>query len=489
MKKFWQKTGSILTMLMASLLLSGCLEVRTEITVNEDGSGTLDSTVVISERMMKAMEASEATADSGGGMSMNAQMGMAFNEEKFREVFGENGSLEDFAMEDLEDGSRKITYKAKVNNIAKFLQEDHDLSDLDLRMVKLDEETGAILWGGGIEQEGGMNLELEQMYALAKGMLVQVTVNMPVALQSETGQLSEDGKSVTWTTDLRDAEGLEATKEFMAAKGEENARATFPLSGINFDLPEATATALGEKAEGTTRVEGDVEGLQARLAALTVTRAKQLEGDSVTDKARFFNVAEENLKLEVILLWEEGQRPVSQESPVLEEITTDTGESLLPDDDPHSFSSEIDEESEAVVDDVQANAPPKDATRLAVVRGYMPVVSGVETSTVTVEDPLQKVGEGKIESDALKKVGGFIKTIDGTQVHVQTQGEAIDEVVLVKGEERLTTGRSWSSMNNVYTYRYNFSEPVEAGDTLEIVVRESETRVKVPFEARDVELP
>lgn len=473
---------------MATMLLSGCLEVRTEITVNEDGSGTLDSTILISERMMKAMEASEANADSGGGMSMNAQMGMAFNEETFREMFGESGSLEDFAMEDQEDGSREITYKAKVNNVAEFLREDHDLSDLDLRMVKLDGETGVILWGGGIEQEG-MNMELEQMYALAKGMLVQVTLNMPVAMRSETGELSEDGKSITWITDLRDADGLAATKEFLAAKGDENARATFPLSGINFELPEATATALGEKAEGTTQVEGEVEGLQARLAALTVTRVKQVEEDAVVEKARFFNVAEEAMKLEVILLWEEGQRPISQESPVLEEITTDTGASLLPEDKPHSFSSEINEEADAVVDDTQANAPPKDAARLAVVRGYIPVVSGVETSTVTIEDPLEKVGEGKIENEALKKVGGFIKQIDGTQVHVQTQGEAIDGVVLVKGEERLTTGRGWSSMNNVYTYRYNFPEPVEAGDKLEIVVRESETRVNVPFEARDVQLP
>jgi hypothetical protein len=294
---------------------------------------------------------------------------------------------------------------------------------------------------------------------------------------------------VTWTTDLRDPEGLKATKEFMAAKGDENARATFPLSGINFELPEATATALGQKAEGTAQVHGDVEGLEARLAAATVTRASQIAEDAVLESVRFFNLADDNMKLEVVLLWEEGKRPVSHESPVLEEVTTDTGTSLMPEDTPHSFTSDIRDDDQAVVDDVQVKAPPKDASSLAVVRGYMPVISEVQTTTVKVENPLDKVGEGKIDHEALKKVGGFIEKIDGTRVHVTSQGETIDEVVLIKGEERLTTNRNYSSMNNVYTFRYTFSQPVEAGDTLEIMVRESETRVEVPFEAQDVQLP
>ena len=44
-----------LVIVLVSLFLSGCIEIQTKVSVNKDGSGTVEETVLMSNEMIKMM--------------------------------------------------------------------------------------------------------------------------------------------------------------------------------------------------------------------------------------------------------------------------------------------------------------------------------------------------------------------------------------------------------------------------------------------------
>jgi hypothetical protein len=471
--------------LFVCLLTTGCYESRVEVEVREDGSGLVTGRLLISERMMMAIESLE-DSDSRGQTNIS----IPYHEKSFREKLGDTVTVIEFSASDLEDGARELTFQLEVPDIILFLNEDKGEASLaSFRITKNADGLGQLVFDSQMN-DGPMTPELGQLYGIMKGFYMQLSVKMPVPLSSEVTDLNADRTTVTWEFDLRNRAGLARALEVNESLGETPVFATFALDQWP-DIADRLPAALTGPAEGITSSSMENDGrLWAQVASLQLTRNHQLLSEEEMEGARFHSRNEEELTIHVLVSWAEDARPSEYSPLVLEEVLTETGESLLEDKGRHSFSRDVHQHMESIISSAKVKAPSPVSSSLRLVKGYVPVVAGTETEKIVIQNPLDLPEGHLFEEEALQQVGAILKEISEKNVKIEVTGKAIDDLELVKADgSRENPGSSRSGMNNQNTYNFTFQETVEPGDVLEITVRLSETKVKVPFVARDLRLP
>lgn len=467
------------------LLFTGCFEAKSEIEIRLDGSGMIKGELLISERMVIAME----SADTSEG-NMTAQSKTAFDETSFRKQIGDDVEIISLLVEDHPDGSRRILYEIEVVDIISYLNQQDENQMHKVRIVRLDDNTGAVEFGNGVDS-GSMEIEFDQMYGLMKGFFAETKVTLPVSVSSEFLDVAPEGKSVTWTFDLRNREGLERAKQLDEKLDGEKPLARFTLADWDIEVESLPLASTGASAGVVSNEVENDGGVRAEVAVLKSTHQQKLVSDEKMERVRFSNLGQEEMEVHVMLTWDEESRPTNYKTVVIEEMVTDTGENLIKEGKAHSFSRDVNDRQDAVLASVKVNLPSATAKKIVFLKGYVPIVAGVEIATVQIENPLAKIGEGKLGNEALQSIGAYLKKVEGLSVKVVTEGKALDEIALLKLDgRRLKSGLSGrSGINNTYTYSYTFPESIETGDSLELTVRLSEEMAKVPFEARDILLP
>lgn len=480
-----KRISRLLCVVFLGCLLTGCYETRLDVLVREDGSGRMNGQLLISERMMMAIESSENTEASG-----STKVSTAFDEQTLRDKLGEDSEILELEITDLEDGSRQLEFVAEFADIVTYLNKSGDRGMAPFRLMETSEGTGSVVFANQMN-ESPMSPELGQLYGMVKGFYFKVSVTLPVSLSSETDALALDGTTATWEFDLRDRDGLKKAMEVEDALANGEVYAHFSLD----DWPEITDELVAQRPSvqpaGISQTSEESGGkLWAQVATLHLSRIHQVIPEEEMEDVMFHSGNDEELTFHILVSWVQDAKPSEYETAVLEEVITETGESLLPEKRPHSFRRDVHERTKAFTSTVKAKAPSPLAKKIRWVKGYVPVVAGVESEVVMLNDPLSFVGEGTLKNETLQQLGAVVKEVEEKSLKIEVTGEAIDSCVLVKKDGTRHNGsQSWSGSGGQYTYTYRFSERIEPEDSVEFTLRLSEKLTRVPFEARDLLLP
>lgn len=247
MKK-WMMYLSVLILVMSA----GCVKVEQTLTLNADGSGSLDMMYGMSEESIEQMEAMQAMAANmpdGEGME-GAADSFAFDESTIREEFEKleqkgvelqnvSSNLKDgwkymnlsFSFEDLEALSKTDFFKNSSIKITKTADGNYELTQSSAQM-----DNGM---GQGMDgmDEATKNMVMQQMMPMYKGMRIAMKLKLPGKILDSNATKTE-GDTVAWVYDV------DADPDSIMSMGSEPMKVTFEGKGV--DLPEIDIQAEGE---------------------------------------------------------------------------------------------------------------------------------------------------------------------------------------------------------------------------------------------------
>ncbi|MBK1617839.1 hypothetical protein CKO42_05085 [Lamprobacter modestohalophilus] len=224
--------------------VTGCIKVDQTLTLNKDGSGTLNMRYGMSEQAIAQVEAmekmGEAMQESGGeALDMDAErpFDLDFDEAKVREEFEAEG-LEGVELASVKsesvDGWRFMEMKLTFDNLTALKQTDYfDGSELSLSK---DAEGNYVLTqrstdngDDGDDEEMDPQM-LKQMAAMFAGMRIANRVIVPTEI-IETNATDIDGRSASWVYDIeKDPTILSQIQNF-------NMRVVFSSEGTSIAMP------------------------------------------------------------------------------------------------------------------------------------------------------------------------------------------------------------------------------------------------------------
>lgn len=190
------------------LVLAGCIKVDQTLTLNPDGSGTLEMRYGMSEQTLAQLQAMQQMSAQGGqGMSMQPEQPFRFDEAEVREAFDA----------DKPAGVELTALSSEVVDGWKYI--DLTVSFEDVRALKRTElfEDSALTitrMGGGdyrLTQRGGGNEVsapgaseqqlMQQMSAMLAGFRIAQTVVAPGEIIESNADVV-DGRRATWVFDI-----------------------------------------------------------------------------------------------------------------------------------------------------------------------------------------------------------------------------------------------------------------------------------------------
>lgn len=198
------------------LALTGCIKLDQTLTLENDGSGTLDIRYGMSEQAIAQLEMMEQMSqsmgeDGGAGMQMDtdAPFDFDFDEAQLREEFESQG-LEGVellaASSETVDGWRYMQMKVKFDSLGALMQTEF-FEDSNMSLSK-DAEGNYVLSqrsGDGENAAAGdeeMQPEmLQQMSAMFAGMHIANRVVVPSKIV-ETNATEVDGRTAAWVYDI-----------------------------------------------------------------------------------------------------------------------------------------------------------------------------------------------------------------------------------------------------------------------------------------------
>lgn len=459
-------------LLFAVFSVIGCIEDEVEITIARDGSGTVKRTMVLSDRVLIG------TKDKSSDGNMNFPLTKADLEKQV----GDAMTIQRLDMKQRPDGGRELVVEGRFKSATNFFTSKFAREELDLTLKKTP-HGAELVWN--TDAEGNNQITLNQMYGLAKGMYVRRSITLPTRLQSDTAQITGDGRTVTWKMDLRSREGLERTRMLLGDNGGAQLTATFSPRSVRFEIPDSqpAVEALRSEVESVPKkVAVDVgdAGLRADLIGLEWRRTKTLDEDFRLDGS---------LTLHLKLHWDEHAKPEAYHAPKLESLTDDTGQSLLLENqwDHRTSVEHVRDQSTNV--NLTVKAPASNATRLQNIKGYINVVRRVDSKTYTLDNPGAIAGKALTGVAELDKLGFTVDEIEGKNVKLTMVGikEKLEDLEFIDGIGVTHRKQSWGGWQDTYTY--SFSVPVEGARALKIKMRLKEETAIVPFSARSLELP
>jgi hypothetical protein len=238
---------------VATAVIAGCVEEEIVLTLNPDGSGTLDVRIKVDDRMMVPLEANAAsTAEEYSGMKItrwDAPLLLKPEEPTLRKMLSPDFEITHF--ESLIEGEvREVKFTCTWTDPNVFEQ------SIFKKLVRLTpkvtlEGKGNIWtdlfdgrvpsWSDSSSSNSGQMLA--NAYSQAKGFRRSLTLNMPGEVQSTSGRLSEDMRQVNWDFDLRDRTQLTDAQKLVDALSPYNVEATFDPTQFDASAVEAWSIA------------------------------------------------------------------------------------------------------------------------------------------------------------------------------------------------------------------------------------------------------
>lgn len=233
-----------LCVITLAIAVTGCIKVDQTLTLDKDGSGTLDIRYGMSEQAIAQLEAmekmGEAMEESGGeaiDMESDTPFDLDFDEAEVREEFESKG-LEGVELVSAEsttaDGWRYMDLKVSFDNLEALKQTDF-FDDSELSLSK-DAEGNYVLAQRSTNGEAGDDMDemdpkmLKQMAAMFAGMRIANHFVVPTEI-IETNATEVDGRSAAWIYDIEnDPAILTQLQDF-------NMRVVFSSEGASIATP------------------------------------------------------------------------------------------------------------------------------------------------------------------------------------------------------------------------------------------------------------
>ncbi|MBK5970080.1 hypothetical protein Thiosp_03265 [Thiorhodovibrio litoralis] len=202
--------------LVAALVLGGCVKVEQTLTLEKDGSGTLDVRYGMSEQTIAQMEAMQQMTESMGqeaAEDSGSEPPFDFDEAEVREQFEteapEGIELVSLSSESV-DGWKYMNLKLTFDDLAALQQTDF-FSDSELSLTKNADGNYVLVQSTGAGEampptppdgsDAAQNAMMQQMAAMFAGMRIATTVVAPSEV-IESNATESDGREASWVFDV-----------------------------------------------------------------------------------------------------------------------------------------------------------------------------------------------------------------------------------------------------------------------------------------------
>ncbi|MCK5171920.1 MAG: hypothetical protein KAR47_00925 [Planctomycetes bacterium] len=455
----------IIPVLCCVLLLVGCYEDESEITLNADGSGTIKEKLVISERLLVA------TSESSGDDNMPP-----ISKEKVLEKIGSAFEITSIAITDLPDGGRTIEFEGKFDSAERFFLSKFCSETLKLRLVSAGEGRAAIYcdaWQSG----NSSGPSATQRYGMAKGLYIKRTIHLPAEIEKTNGDRGSDKNTVSWVMDLRNKDGLARTRAFVEGEDKGVGSVFFDASALKFSLP---LRAVIEPEEPASTDEESPAELKAKVSWIATNKKILLDSDDAEPTIS-------DLELAIELSWSDGDKSVSCHTPVLTSIQDDLGKDLVKS--AHRSTFPIQGSGNSKELKIKTETPGINARKLKNIEGYVSVVRSVKTEEVILENVHELVGIDGAANPVLGKLNFRINKISGStlEIEIDEGHRTITSIDIYGKDGSMLKSRGGMGWGNNYSYQFADEIPKPGKCRIEVVVSKDE--VKVPFSFDEAALP
>lgn len=456
--------------LACGFLLGGCYEEKSEITLNKDGSGKFKCRLVISERLIVA------TSEEDGGKQIPG-----VSKDKVLKSLGSAIEIGSIKQIEQPDGGRIIEFDGTFSNAEQFFLSDFCRDTLKLRLSKTTDGQAVIYCQLSDISEKSSGPSTTQLYGLAKGKYVKRTIHLPANIEKTNGTLSSDKRTVSWSFDLRNKEGLARTKTFERSEDEGVGNAFFDASALEFALPLKTQKVSEEtsiESQGHDNSE-TIEGLNAKISWVSIEQKIKLNNGSSKPETS-------GVELGIELSWLDGKSPYACKTPILTSITDDLNNDLVKKD--FEFTHPIFDSDSKKELKVKTQNPGKNAQKIIGIEGYVRVIKSIKTEKVVLKNIYDLVGKDNTGNPVLDKLNFKVKNITGSSLTVVIEGgyNTIESLKMYGENGEPINGRGGSGWEINYTY--DFASNIPQINKCEIEVIVSRDIIKVPFSLDEIEL-
>jgi len=458
----------VLLTLGCALLLNGCYEDESEITLNADGSGTIKQAIVASERLIVA------TSEDGGNKNTPP-----ISKQQILEKVGTAVDVTSIQQTELPDGGRKIEFEGTFSNPEQFFLSEFCSDTLKLRLAPAVEGKAVIYWDSEPSDASAGGPSIAQLYGMAKGLYIKRTIHLPGSIEKTNGHIDNDKKTVSWVSDLRDKQGLARTKAFMEGPGKGIGSVVFDASVLKFSLPLKMAAST----QKTTETEGkkpSKEDLKAEVSWIGVTKKATLGNNSKTTEIS-------GLELGIKVAWDKNDAPYACLTPVLTSIQDNAGNDLVQSGYEHTYKTSG-TLSESILK-IKPKCPANDAQAIKNITGFVPVIKSVNEEKAVLENIHTLIGKESTGNSVLDNLHIQVKEITGSRLVIEIDGghNTITSLKIISNNGNVLKHIGGGGWGNNYTY--DFADEISEGDRCELEVIVSKTTVKVPFSSEEIELP
>lgn len=486
---------------LLALGLSGCLDEEYAVVINEDGSGSVQVTRVVDDRITVLLEDVDQLADFP--MFNFADLGKMILEgaqslkDKGFNVTGNESKTQ-------EDGTVRISYTAGFDSVEKLADpavrqeipvslSQGDASALlitaDLVSLQGPGESGA-----SMGQPMGEEMPLGLLYAFMKGFHRKISVTVPAKAVSESGEVSSDGKTVTWEFDLRNRAALDKSRALFAKATLGQVTASAPLAKLAALLPQLSAEEQeapaeqpeesGEKPENT-QAGGATGTYTLKVASVVVSRTRPLDPPAGSEIS--------SVTLNMNLEWPPETTFLRTEAFELTGLKDDTGNDVEAA--ATGWSPSGDDGSQAMEISIDLQGASAEAKKLVGLKGTLPVVSAkdVKRVKITLEQLQQADGQestGVAALDALKaKVHDLSETgfsLQFGESDPENNTSVMSATMATKGGEQ---EKAWSCNCMWGDCSIDFSTALTEAKSIELEIPSGEIVEQLAFEMPEIELP
>lgn len=450
------------TLLLLSLfVLSGCWEQETVIAIESDGSGKIEQTIIISERAVVGF----SDVDEGNPP-------FPLEREELLKAIGDTLQGVVIDEEERADGSHKITLSGTFTSASAFFASEFAVKSLGLTFEKGPDDEILLSWNHDNSSENmGPELGLNELYGLLHGMYRRLRIT------------KGDEELLDWQFDLRNRNGLETTRKWLAAHNDNPQKviSSESLGGWSWEdfarqkeIAKAVSTA---QAVVLTEAEGDFQ-LEPRSISLRRNRY-------------FENPQHDGASLSVSLnLIAEGNENLFYYPIQITSAADNTGHDLTPQSNQMRTTPSMIYPNNARVS-LNLPGPTPEATAIANLTGYLPLILHTEIETVTVDriDPdAETTGSESLDAIGFRFVEGRANELKFS-AQAETNFFKSVTVVTPTGHRISPQGSSSYSRSDIRQFTYNIPVNIPEGSSVEFEIRLKETIVNVPIAFEDLPLP
>jgi len=231
---------------LAALALTSCIQVEQELTINADGSGTVNAHFAINQTTIEMIEAAQKQGD---GAKPKNDFPMTVEDVKKKFEGKKDVTVKDVRLED-KDGKRHVYYVVEAKTLT-ALMEATEMTNIN---ISKDADGNYTMWSEKkaekpkTEEEKKMEKQMRAlMMPMLKGLRLAMKINLPTEI-IETTAHEKTEKSAAWVFDVdKDPSFLDDEPQFKVK-----------FKGAGLSLPEVKATPEKDEAP-----EGDGDEMPA----------------------------------------------------------------------------------------------------------------------------------------------------------------------------------------------------------------------------------